>query len=572
MKSRLLFFLTILLYIFTINSFGQSFESLKRSKGKSVLYAAVEGTLAGSKPVQECLQAISTGELAEPYNGKTPIYLVLDYLAKHPKSECGNAEQLLNAFVAHRDFNVNLRYGSLLPPLAYLIRENHSFLGGKFSKDYISDHVFKKLIEAGASVNTYNSEGESLMTFAIETGNEYLQTYFINNGVNLRHTDSKGYNAMHTAINNADISLIKQLLAKGTFKIDIRSFQNDTEEMRTKQPELYDLLANECLKYATSYEDVTLFQKRFSGKKHLIQSRYEALAQSEINNANNDDAIMVVRERYPDLQKMTEAKRLEIYKKCSDEISRFHSDNLKTTDAEKITIHSTEVNSFIKNYRNYDPDRKIPLAEEMKKFYDVCWILQRESYYKSDNNYSNYTTSRNQIDLAQAFGAPKYKWDFDYTNYARKRITEVEDIMKAGSRYYDDFYNRNLGRIPALREALEGHIDRCYAAFKEYVDEHVYGSSSASDRTTITKVTHPSGKLTTGLFDTYYYHENNGEIKLKSGRSVYYNAFYRSKNGGDFVGYEVTNTLNAKLKKNSNVFGYYKTIEELVNTVANALE
>ena len=565
MKSRLLFFLTILLYIFTINSFGQSFESLKRSKGKSVLYAAVEGTLAGSKPVQECLQAISTGELAEPYNGKTPIYLVLDYLAKHPKSECGNAEQLLNAFVAHRDFNVNLRYGSLLPPLAYLIRENHSFLGGKFSKDYISDHVFKKLIEAGASVNTYNSEGESLMTFAIETGNEYLQTYFINKGVNLQYTDSEGNNAIHLAINKADVGLLNQMVSRGS-KIDVHSFQNNTEEMRNKQPELYAFLANECSRHAETYDDIVLFQKKFSNKKTLVQQKYEALAQVETNNANDIKTINSVRSRYPDLGKITDSKKLSIYRKDVAEIERINREMVfKAIENNIYFPESGKVGEFLSEYKNYDPDNKLSIAQEISDFYFVCRVLAQKDQWnnKKNDDYYFYTSWKKRRLLGLI---PVRSWDDEIVSSIRYGIDNAEKIMKSTSKHgYDSFYKRRLSEMDDVRAAFNRHIDRCY---KEYF----YGSLSASDRITITKVTHPSGKLTTGLFETYYYHENNGEIKLKSGRSVYYNAFYRLKNGGDFVGYEVTNTFNVRFKKNSNVFGYHKTVEELVNTVANALE
>ncbi|MBR6445697.1 MAG: hypothetical protein IKS94_04600, partial [Prevotella sp.] len=313
--------LIVFLCFFTTNSFSQSFESLKRSKGKSALYAAVEGTLAGTMPVQECLQAIATGELKEPYNGKIPIYLVLDYLAKHPKSECKVAEQLLDAFTARHDFDVNFRYGSLLPPLAYLIRENHSFLRGKYSTDYISDHVLCKLIEAGASINTYYSEGSSLMTFAIETNNQYLQKYFVDKGVNLQHTDSKGNNAVHLAINSGNVPLLKQMASSGS-KINVHSFQNNTEEMRNKQPELYDFLANECSRHAETYNDIVLFHKKFSNKKALVQQKYEALAQAETNNANDIKTINAVRSRYPDLGKITDSKKLSIYRKDVAEIER----------------------------------------------------------------------------------------------------------------------------------------------------------------------------------------------------------------------------------------------------------
>ena len=126
---------------------AQSFDSLKRSKGKTTLHTAIEQTLAGRMTVAACKDTIASAKsVKDPYGGKTPIYLVLDYLATHKKQECGNAEQLLSAFISRPDFDINLRYSSLLPPMAYLIRTNYDFLGGRFSPEYISNNVLILMI------------------------------------------------------------------------------------------------------------------------------------------------------------------------------------------------------------------------------------------------------------------------------------------------------------------------------------------------------------------------------------------------------------------------------------------
>ena len=104
MKRYLWLFTLLLLFIVTATA--QSFESLKRSKGKSELYATIEQTLTGSKTVDECRQAVSSGDWKAPYNGKTPIYLVMDYLSTHPKQQCKVAEQVLDAFLARKDFDI----------------------------------------------------------------------------------------------------------------------------------------------------------------------------------------------------------------------------------------------------------------------------------------------------------------------------------------------------------------------------------------------------------------------------------------------------------------------------------
>ena len=65
---------------------AQSFDTLKRSTGRSELYSTVEKALAGQTPVSSARETIiSATSLTEPYNGKTPIYLIPDYIARHPK-------------------------------------------------------------------------------------------------------------------------------------------------------------------------------------------------------------------------------------------------------------------------------------------------------------------------------------------------------------------------------------------------------------------------------------------------------------------------------------------------------
>ena len=116
-------------FLICIPASAQSFDSLRRSTGKSEVYSTVEKALNGSGSVDDAIAAVASGDLKAPYDGRTPVYLVLDYLAKHPKSECATAERLLDAFLARKDFDVDLRYSTLLPPLSHLIRTNYEALG-----------------------------------------------------------------------------------------------------------------------------------------------------------------------------------------------------------------------------------------------------------------------------------------------------------------------------------------------------------------------------------------------------------------------------------------------------------
>jgi hypothetical protein len=173
---------------------------------------AIQQTLTQTCTADMCKAIIDAGcDLNVPLKGKTPVYMVLDFIATHKKQECETAEQLLSFILSRKDFDVNFRYQSLLPPFAYLIRQNHTFLGG-FSADYISDNVLKMFIEKGAPVNTYDNEGNSLMSFALETENKWLQQYFFDNNIDLSKKNKAGKDALYVAVETGNMELLEQIL------------------------------------------------------------------------------------------------------------------------------------------------------------------------------------------------------------------------------------------------------------------------------------------------------------------------------------------------------------------------
>ena len=361
---------------------AQSFDSLKRSKGKTTLHTAIEQTLAGRMTVAACKDTIASAKsVKEPYGGKTPIYLVLDYLATHKKQECGNAEQLLSAFISRPDFDINLRYSSLLPPMAYLIRTNYDFLGGRFSPEYISNNVLILMISAGASVNTFNSNGGTLMDFAMDTGNRYLAHYFVQQGINLRHSDKKGEDAVYKLIADGQFDVLKQALDKGSIKIDINSLQNNMEDI-ARHKELYDYLANHCARQASDYNDIVLFRSRFANRKDLVKTRYEQLARNEAAKASKFEEIITVENRYPDLPAIVNPRKLAIYSKDCQTLQAVHTRALATAEKGDLSTMRSEKfpREFVENYSKkyqYDPNNKVSLAREVEAFYTVCEALDR---------------------------------------------------------------------------------------------------------------------------------------------------------------------------------------------------
>jgi hypothetical protein len=239
-----------------------------------LLYDAVTRTLASKCPVEMCKVILNAGgDFNAGYNGKTSVYLVLDHIATHPKTECNAAEELLQAIAARSDFDVKHRYQALLPPLSYLIRENRAFLG-KFNEKYISDSVLKLLLDKGSSINTYDNEGNSLMSFAIETGNQFLSAYFIREGIDLGKKNIAGQDAMFSAIQNGQVEAIKQILNTG-YVLTVHTIKNDPAAYR-KFPDTYNFLTERFAGQATGYDDVIKFIESFGDRIDMVKDKLYA--------------------------------------------------------------------------------------------------------------------------------------------------------------------------------------------------------------------------------------------------------------------------------------------------------
>jgi hypothetical protein len=313
-----------------------------------LLHDAVCRALDGRCTATMCGTVIRAGcNLIQPSGGKTPIYIVLDFIAAHPKHECATAEEVLSLILSRQDFDINLRYQSLLPPFAYLIRENHTHLG-KFSKDYISDNVLRLLIEKGAPVNTYDGEGNSLMAFAMDTENEYLQSYFIQQGIDVKKSDRNGRDAIYRAIAEGRLPLLKQMLSTPGTDFDIHSLKNDPATFRQFE-DTYDFLTERFAGQVTSYEDIRLFLSKFADRSTLVQPKLYAIYKKEYT-------VLVEKHR-----------------------QEFIAIGRGTADAEQVgrRISSDQsipkdIATFIDRHSMYDPDSHVTMAQEMKDVYDVC--------------------------------------------------------------------------------------------------------------------------------------------------------------------------------------------------------
>lgn len=472
----------ILFCVMTVSVMAQSFETLKRSTGKSRLYDVVERSLQGQASVEECKSAMTSAAFKEPYKGKTPIYLVMDYLATHPKSACERAEQILDTFLSFKGFDVNQRYSSLMPPLAYLIRTNYDYLNGKYSSDYISDSVIQKLIEAGSSVNTYNTDGGSLMSFAIATDNKFLQQYFANQGADIRHNDNQGNDDVYRMIASGNLQLLRKFVDGGSVKIDLHTLKNDPSSF-AQYKEMYDYLAELCGRNISTYEDITLFRKRFSLRQDIVKDKYLALVHAEGKQAKSFSDVLKIEKRYPDLSNITSTYKRAIYDRDCSSLKSLYQRTLEVAKASSLQTMddgSKNVNSFIDSYKEYDPASLLPLAREMQQFFTVCEALNTNTHY-------TYWYQSNESSI---FVGDYKKFDFfsSTVKYHRERLSNAKAICKGSSKYgYSAFYAKVASQLPIVEQKMEANIARnrdeyseAQAAYEKEKLEKLFSSASSS--------------------------------------------------------------------------------------------
>jgi len=316
-----------------------------------LLYDAVKRVLEGKNSPEICAVILeANSNLNCVYESKTPIYIILDYIATHPIDQCNVAEQLLYMFLRRPDFDVNYRYQSLLPPLAYLIRTNRLFLG-RFDKNYISDQTLKFLIEKGSPINTYDNDGNSLLNFAIETDNQFLSSYFIENGIDIMKANQSGNDAMYLAINEGKLEIIKQLLQQG-YNLNINNLKNDPVSIRLHS-ETYEYLTEYISGKIESYGDIMLFINKFKDKFELVQSQLYAIYVSDFQPLEaSRNAIVGQLQQNSNIESIMAAL-------------------LKNKD------FFNTIRSFINKHASYDPDGKIKLAWELIDIYAMCEKLKQ---------------------------------------------------------------------------------------------------------------------------------------------------------------------------------------------------
>jgi hypothetical protein len=515
---------------------------------KPLLHDAVGRALEGKVSPEMCTAILDAdADINILFDSKAPVYYIMDYIATHPKQDCSVAEQLLAIFYARQEFDINRSCGSFPPPFAYLIRENYSYLGGKYSPEYISDKVVEMSLAEGAPVNTYNSDGSSLMLLANASGSEYLQNLFLDSGINIdRKASESGDDAVVAAIKRNNIATLEKLLQNYSVPLTTEYVMGAVPEMNS---EMYDFVAKKCADSSDSYEELVLFRNTFGKRKSLVDRKYTDMARAEVNAANNYDAIARCRTRFPDLyesivlpkrkqiaaQEIAAAHSIQDVKLYEEhyadlpanplvqtkkeafyqqDVQRLEASYQRTTDDIKAGRNALyfrdedrkTVNDFETYYDYYDPQQKKDLAMALKSYYDNVAFCR---------NFKPASYKRFGLLLPKIDG-DDYRRDLSAIESRREKIRSLR--FGLNSEMLDQ-------ELLAVRGKMEAQWKKDYAAYESEL--HGGGSSSSSSQTVASSSQSEasSKEEEDNMSCRVHLHYSNGDDLYEGTITVYFKGF-----------------------------------------------
>ena len=454
----------------TIND-GSNFGKNDRGATLTIplFYDVVDKTLSGTVSIEACRVCLAAGcDVYTVYNGKTPIYRVMDFFATTPSDKCGIGMEVLKLLVAQKGFDLNRRYRSLPPPFSYLLSENFKYLGNKYSKDYLSTDLIRFLIDNGAYLNSYDENGASLLSLAINTDNVYLQNYLVDNGVNInKAADTEGNNAVYAAIADNNVPLLQKIVQN--YNVRLTTSMVWTYKV---SPDMYEYLVGQCAYNAYTYEELVDFRMHFSNRKEMVQDKYENIARQEVSQADDYNTIVLCEQRFPDLTTITVPRKRIIadkelaicrtianIKTYEEHYPAWKQDCIKKKDSiyhadcnllqqeyqhaqasinnQTLQQAKFNVNDFITNYSNYyDPEQKLSLAHALKRHYLAVDAASANygPYYTATNSFDHwYQKDRDRIRTAIVYCTNNQ----EYQLYADWLVNMLNEKDKALSRHYE---------------------------------------------------------------------------------------------------------------------------------------
>ena len=206
------------------------------------------------------------------FSDNTPFYYLLDYISTHKSNESLKAETLIFLFSRTAGFEMNKPFRDRLPPLPYLLRKSFQHTGGHFDPEYLSSDILKLFIEKGASVNTYDHEGNNLMLVALAKGDNDLIQFLISKNINLTKINKEGQDALYLAIANNNQAVVKQIISLTENRITPSYLHliNISELDIYRSVMIKELLLNASYANIKDVSDIIIFAKMFYQDKRKL--------------------------------------------------------------------------------------------------------------------------------------------------------------------------------------------------------------------------------------------------------------------------------------------------------------
>lgn len=370
-----------------------------------LLYDAVNRSLNGycSFEIVELILSFKP-KLNCAFRDKTPFYLILEFLAKNKIVNSKDAEKLFLTFSKEKNLDINNRYGTLPPPLTFLLRENYEHLSGKISNEYLSDKILKTFIKKGANVNALDKYGNNLLTYASKTKRQKLLNLLLNKGISFSNKNKSGKDPFIFAIENNNIEAINKILDKG-YELNLyylynKKAENNLNKYSDIRNKIYNLAVNKDLDFKESIGFLGLFKK--NGNKW-----YKKYSSSTADIKKVD---------YPRIIDFITKNNVKIEER---KFYKLQMDYLyKSNDIDEIVVNAEKINfnldfNFVKDYWKSE----LGVSEMQKKFsktniFNIQFtntILKK--IIKKQNNYFNSiikgTNLYNIFDLNISFPSRK---------------------------------------------------------------------------------------------------------------------------------------------------------------------
>ena len=298
------------------------------------------------------------------------------------------------------------------------------------------------------------------MQFATATNNRYLQNYFVDNGIDLRHEDKSGHDDAYKLIAGGNLSTLKRAVDAGALTLTIEALKNDTKDF-TKYAQLYDYVANQCAKNAEEYSSLFSFRTRFQDRKTLVQAKWEKQARERCAEAKTFDDIMNVEHLYSDVPSITEPVKLKIYRQDWQRLLKvYESAKAYATGSTSYISDSDWPAAFVDCYRdryNYDPDNRLTIARETADFVNVTEALK-------------INPSANYIIEFSFLGLVELDIDIDvntikhHAEMLNKATTTVGN--RCSTEVFNRFYDKIRNELSTLYQKVKENVERNYNEYR----------------------------------------------------------------------------------------------------------